>query len=368
MKKAFAIFLAVAMLAAFVLPSALSVDWQIKPSASETTITVSGMFEDCFEFTQFGQSWILLFEDDGTIMFDRAADLGSMGETVGTAQPGEVINVADIDGQYWWVDDNSYYLLFQLDSTSDYTPDTPVSALPVTIMDTAGNVISEDTYVAAEPISDTVGDDAADAAEAEEVFDMEVPIEIWELSAPGGAGYEAHGFNGLWLQGGIWRGGEPVAAGDYDPELDTISPPPTNGSIIFALYNFSFATFTVDSWATPEVLANFQIEGYTRVDRAAEVTPGTFAIEIVSGGQWSYLFLMPPASVVVHNDFTVGPPADFVPTYPLFTGPAGVALRNIVIICLILTIPLAIVVYRAQVREIKSRGRTFAKPVMMNRK
>ena len=153
-----------------------------------------------------------------------------------------------------------------------------------------------------------------------EVYDFNTPIEIWELSDPvTRAGENTDGFNGLWLNGGLYRDGNLQREGEYDPELDAMNI--TDGVIIYALYYFDFATFAATPWADDASLARFAIQGYVRTASAAVLTTGTFAIETASGG-WSYLFLMPIDGPVTDPMLTVGPPADAAVDYVLFSGAA----------------------------------------------
>jgi hypothetical protein len=351
----------------------------VAPGGGTITLTTSGLVTSGFGLFDlsviFGGgdpiwNYGLFFDDGGTVTFDMDVTLSNAGEPGGDFAAGTAISIATINEWALSLDDGSSIVFVHAPAPINWggiPPETPFSEFPGTV---DGNVITPAaTYGSAAPPpagGDTAPANGGDTApppapepETEE-FSFRVPIEIWEATGPGGVGENATGFNNITPIPG-------EAGVDFDPELGpVIDDGIADGALVFALYDFSFATFQLDPWDPPTSIA-----GFTEVDHPRNLQPGEYAIVWVGGGSYSYLFLMRhegPVTEAERGTFRVGPPAGVVIDYGIFAGTAGAALLRIVVICLALTIPLAIIVFRAQVREIKSRGRTFAKPEMMNRK
>jgi hypothetical protein len=136
---------------------------------------------------------------------------------------------------------------------------------------------------------------------------------------------------------GVW----PLPAGQYDPGLDGNDIP--SGMSVYGLFDASYAVVEPPA----------SIDGYTEVGSAAEVTEGTYFILNTSSG-FGYIVigdggavLLPQVGAVLYD-------------YHVFGGEGGNQLVWIVIFGLGVSVPLGVVVWRAQKKESTSGGVKYA--------
>ena len=81
---------------------------------------------------------------------------------------------------------------------------------------------------------------------------------------------------------GTW----PMDEGMYDPSLDGQGL--VAGTLVFTAFEFNWDTFAITPGAVPSSLA-----GYTRVNSASQLTPGTWTVLTISGApDYSYVLVM----------------------------------------------------------------------------